>query len=215
MTETKVIIPSAGIRLEGLMRIQEASSFRGGVILCHPHPQYGGDMHNPVVSTMAESAFREGYSTLRFNFRGAGESEGSYGEGIGEKEDVQAAIQFLSLKLRVPEPFLILAGYSFGAWTGLQVAAQDPKVRGMVGIAPPLGIYDFGFLKESRKNKLFVVGNQDMYCPLPVLEKWYGELEEPKSLTVLPGADHFFSSHIPALTQALKDFLHHPLVRLA
>jgi alpha/beta superfamily hydrolase len=212
MDEYKVFIPSTGIQLEALLRIHEASASRRGVLVCHPHPQFGGDMHNPVVSAVVKAAFHEGYSTLRFNFRGVGESGGSYGEGIGEKDDVQAAIQFMKLKFQVPDPFMIVAGYSFGAWTGLQVAAQDPTVGALLGIAPPLGIYDFTFLKDCRKRKLFVVGDRDMFCPLPELKRWYDDLEEPKSLTVLPGADHFLTFHLPAVAEALEDFLHHPLV---
>jgi uncharacterized protein len=207
MKEARVVIPSTGIRLEGLMRIHEASSITGGVILCHPHPQYGGDMHTPVIAACTEASFLEGFSTLRFNFRGVGESEGSYGDGIGEKEDIQAALRFLALNLNNPNQSLILLGYSFGAWTGFQAAYQDAKITGMVGIAPPLAVYDFGFLRGCKKKKLFVVGDQDMFCPIPVLEKWYQDLEEPKSLTVLPGADHFFFSHVHALAQPLREFL--------
>ena len=104
MKEEKVFIPSTGIQLEGLLSIQEASSFRGGVILCHPHPQYGGDMDHPVITTAVEAASQEGFSTLRFNFRGVGESEGSYGEGIGEREDVKAVTDYLYSRLK-RQPF--------------------------------------------------------------------------------------------------------------
>ena len=95
MREEKVLIPSSAIRLEGLLSNQEALHLKGGVILCHPHPQYGGDMYNPVIAIAVEAASQEGFATLRFNFRGVGESEGSYGEGIGEREDVKAVIEYL------------------------------------------------------------------------------------------------------------------------
>src|SRR5512136_751774 len=100
MKEEKVFIPSNGIQLEGLLSIQEASSFKGGVVLCHPHPQYGGDMDHPVVTTAAGAAFEEGFSTLRFNFRGVGESGGSYGEGIGERQDVKAVANYFDSRLK-------------------------------------------------------------------------------------------------------------------
>jgi len=206
MKEEKVFIPSTGIRLEGLLSIQEASSFKGGVILCHPHPQYGGDMDHPVVTTAAEAAFEEGFSTLRFNFRGVGKSGGSYGEGIGEREDVKAAADYLYSSLKDNHSDLILVGYSFGAWAGFPIAMQDERFEGMVGIAPPLQIYDFGFLKDCKKKKLFVAGDRDLFCPRSSLEEWYRQLEEPKSLSIIPGADHFFLFHTRFLIQPLREF---------
>ena len=150
MREEKVFIPSTGGQLEGLLSMQEASSFRGGVILCHPHPQYGGDMDHPVITTAGEAAYEEGFSTLRFNFRGVGESEGSYGEGIGEREDVKAVADYLYSRLKNNHSPLILVGYSFGAWAGFPIAIEDERFEGMVAVAPPLEIYDFGFLKGCK-----------------------------------------------------------------
>jgi hypothetical protein len=206
MKEEKVFIPSNGIQLEGLLSIQEASPFKGGVICCHPHPQYGGDMDHPVIKTAVEVASHEGFSTLRFNFRGVGESEGSYGEGIGEREDVRAAADYLSLKLEDNHSPLILIGYSFGAWAGFPIAIEEDRFEGMVAVAPPLEIYHFGFLKGCKKKKLFIAGDRDFFCPISVLEEWYQQLEEPKSLIVIPGADHFFLFHTQFLIQPLRDF---------
>jgi alpha/beta superfamily hydrolase len=186
--------------------MQEASSFRGGVILCHPHPQYGGNMDHPVMTMAAETASQEGFSTLRFNFRGVGESEGSYGEGIGESEDVKAVADHLYSRLKNNHSPLILVGYSFGAWAGFPIAIEDERFEGMVAIAPPLEIYDFGFLKGCKKKKLFIAGNRDFFCPPSVLEEWYKGLEEPKSLAVIPGADHFFLFHTRYLSEPLKEF---------
>jgi uncharacterized protein len=207
MREEKVVISSAGIQLEGLMGINEALSFKGGMVLCHPHPLYGGNMHNPVIASTAETASLEGFITLRFNFRGVGASEGSYGEGIAEQEDVKAAVEFLSSKIDEPDSLLILLGYSFGAWTGLQVAVKDARIKGMIAIAPPLQIYDFGFLKGSPKKKLIIVGERDDFCPLSKAEEWSPLLEEPKTLAVIEEADHFFSSRHRSLIEPLRDFL--------
>jgi alpha/beta superfamily hydrolase len=206
MKEEKVFIPSNGIQLEGLLSLQEASSFGGGVICCHPHPQYGGDMDHPVMTTALEVAFQEGFSTLRFNFRGVGKSEGSYGEGIGERQDVKAAADYFYSRRKTDPPPLILVGYSFGAWVGFPIAVEDERFKGMVGIAPPLQIYDFGFLRGCKKEKLFIAGNLDFFCPPSLLEGWYQQLEEPKSLAVIPGADHFLFSHTRFLIQPLKEF---------
>lgn len=206
MKEEKVSIPSDGIQLEGLLSIQEAPSFGGGVICCHPHPQFGGDMNHPVMTTALEAAFQEGFSTLRFNFRGVGESEGSYGEGIGERRDVKAVANYLDSRLKGDPSLLILVGYSFGAWAGFPIAVEDERFEGMVAIAPPLGIYDFGFLKGCKKRKLIIAGDRDSFCPPSLLEEWYQQLEEPKSLALIPGADHFLFFHIRFLIQPLREF---------
>jgi len=207
MKEEKVFIPCEGILLEGLLSVQEASSFRGGAIFCHPHPQYGGDMGHPVLATSVEAASQEGFSTLRFNFRGVGESQGSYGEGVAEKKDVKAVADYFYPKLKDSNPPLILVGYSFGAWVGLVFAVEDERFAGIAAIAPPLGIYDFGFLRGCEKKKLFVAGDRDYFCPPSLLEKWYEQLDEPKSLTVIPGADHSFLFHTRFLVQPLREFL--------
>ena len=206
MKEEKVFLPSKGVQLEGLLNIQEAFSMKGGVVLCHPHPQYGGDMHNLVISTAVDAASQEGFSTLRFNFRGVGRSGGSYSEGVGEREDVKAAIDYLFSALGHSDSSLILLGYSFGAWAALPVGAQDNRIKGMVAIAPPLGLYDFEFLGGSKKKKLLMAGDQDLFCPKPLLEAWFERLEEPKTLAVIEGTDHFFFNHHRALIEPLREF---------
>jgi len=192
MKEEKVFIPSGAIQLEGLISIHETPSFKGGVIFCHPHPEYGGDMHNSVITTAVKTASQEGLSTLRFNFR-------------GEREDVKAVIDYFSSRIK-GTPSLILLGYSFGAWAGFPIAIQDKRIDGMVAIAPPLELYDFGFLWGCKKRKLFIAGDRDLFCPASLLEEWYQYLEEPKSLAIIPGADHFFSFHAHLLTQPLCEF---------
>ena len=204
MKEERVRIPSDGLTLEGLLSVQEALPVRGGVVLCHPHPLYGGEMNNPVVTTAAEAAVEEGFQTLRFNFRGVGKSEGTHADGVGEKDDVRAAIDFLSSK--VEGPSFILVGYSFGAMVGLPVAIEDARVKGVVVIAPPLEMHNFDFLKGSKKDKLVIVGNRDLYCPVGKLKELYQHLEDPKSLVMIEGANHFFSCHVKSLTPPLREF---------
>jgi alpha/beta superfamily hydrolase len=206
MKEEKVFFPSKGVQLEGLLSIQEALSMKGGVVLCHPHPQYGGDMHNLVISTAVDAVSQEGFSTLRFNFRGVGRSGGSYSDGVGEREDVKAAIDYLVSALGHSESLLVLLGYSFGAWAALPVGIQDDRIKGMVAIAPPLGLYDFVFLEGSKKIKLLMAGDRDFFCPKAQLESWFERLEEPKTLAIIEGADHFFFAHHRALVQPLREF---------
>lgn len=206
MKEEKVFFPSGGVQLEGLLSIHEALSVKGGVILCHPHPQFGGDMHNRVITTALKSAHEEGFSTLRFNFRGVGNSGGSYSEGIGEMEDVETAIEFLGSKLKDSGSPILVLGYSFGAWVGLPVALESERVKGMVAVSPPLEMFDFGFLKGCRKKKLIIGGDRDLYCPSSLLKDWFEQLKEPKSLTIIQGADHFYSFHANLLAPPLRNF---------
>lgn len=207
MKEEKVFFPCGEVQLEGLLSIHEALSVKGGVILCHPHPQYGGDMHNRVITAALGAAHQEGFCTLRFNFRGVGKSGGSYNEGIGERKDVEAAIEFLHSKQENSRLPLILLGYSFGAFTGIPVAIEDDRVKGAVAISPPLEIHDFNFMKGCKKKKLIIVGDKDEWCPVVRLEDWYQQLDEPKSLALIQGADHFYSFQANLLAQPLREFL--------
>ena len=112
MKEEKIRVPCGDIHLEGLLGVQEAFSIKGGVICCHPHPLYGGDMDNAVIAAGIGAAWREGFSTLRFNFRGVGESGGSYGEGIEERNDVKAGIEYFAARLKNDGVPMIVLGYS-------------------------------------------------------------------------------------------------------
>lgn len=206
MKEERVFFQSKGIKLEGLLSIQGALPVKRGLVLCHPHPQFGGDMYNPVIQTAAETAFQEGYLTLRFNFRGVGRSEGDYGEGLKEQEDVESAIDYLHSIHNDPSFSILLLGYSFGAWVGIPVAVRDERIKGMVVIAPPLEKYSFDFLKGSKKKKLIIVGNQDLFCPHSMLQPLFQTLEEPKTLSMVEGADHFFFYHHRSLAQPLREF---------
>ena len=205
MREERVLIPCQGRQLEGLLNRQEALSHEKAILLCHPHPQYGGDMHNGVISAGVEAAAQSGFPTLRFNFRGVGRSEGVHDQGVGETEDVRGAVAYLFGKLRGDQSSIILVGYSFGAWVGLPVAVEDERVNGMVAIAPPVELYNFDFLKKSRKKKFLLSGSRDDFCPMPSLHVLYEALEEPKSLLIVPEANHFFVSHLSSLRQSLKE----------
>ncbi len=207
MREEKVFFHSSGIKLEGLLSNPEAFSAKGGVVLCHPHPQYGGDMHHPVITSGVQGAHEAGFSALRFNFRGVGESEGAYSDGIGERGDVQAAIDCLSSMLEDGNRPLALFGYSFGAWVGTPVAVRDERIQGIVIVAPPLEMYDFGFLRGCKKKKKIVAGSEDSFCPSSLLERWYQSLDEPKSLALLEGADHFFFGWDQSLLPLVAEFL--------
>ncbi|MBM4341170.1 MAG: hypothetical protein FJ110_16695 [Deltaproteobacteria bacterium] len=207
MKEEKIFIKSGGIQLEGLLSIQEALPVKGGLVLCHPHPQYGGEMHNHIINKALGVAWEEGFAALRFNFRGVGESGGFYSEGVGEKEDVRSAVGYLGSKLSHSGVPILLLGYSFGAWVGLPVAVEDESVTGVVAVSPPLEMLDFDFFKSCRKKKLIIVGDRDAFCPSSLLKEWYEQLQEPKSLAIIEGADHFYSYQTKHVIQPIRDFL--------
>jgi hypothetical protein len=163
-------------------------------------------MHHPVLDAGVQAAGEEGVSSLRFNFRGVGESEGHHADGIGEQEDVRAAIDALDATFKGRAHFLLLLGYSFGAWTGFSAAIQDRRINGLVGIAPPLEMYDFDFLKDCPKNKLILAGDRDMYCPLHRLQPWFSSLHEPKLLSLIKGADHFFFARHRSLVTPFREY---------
>jgi alpha/beta superfamily hydrolase len=119
-------------------------------------------------------------------------------------------VEYFISMLKAPGPNLILGGYSFGAMMSLPVAVQDDRIKGVLAVAPPLEMHDFGFFKGYRRKKLIIAGDQDLFCPVASLEKWYESLEEPKSLAIIKGADHFFFRHTRDLIEPLREFFNSP-----
>jgi alpha/beta superfamily hydrolase len=207
MKEERVFFDCGGIKLEGILTFTKTHSPAPVVVVCHPHPEYGGNMHNNVVTGITHTLSKQGFITLRFNFRGVGDSEGSYGGGIEEIKDVKGAIDFLSRADHLETNGIFLVGYSFGAMVGLQVAAKDDRITGWVGISPPVAMYDFSFLKVSPKPKLLLFGDSDFVCPREEMEKLFDSLQEPKSMSVIPGADHFFWGKEETVAEHVLNFL--------
>lgn len=207
MHEEKVFFACGDIKLEGALAMVKGDTPAPRVVVCHPHPQYGGNMHNNLVSNITRTLSKEGFITLRFNFRGVGYSEGSYGQGVEEVRDVEAAVDFLEGLEPVETGSLFMVGYSFGAMVGLQVAVKDERIRGWVGISPPVAMYDLGYLKGSNKPKHLLYGDSDEVCPEKEMEKLFVSLEEPKSMSVISGADHFFWGSEQTVAEHVKTFL--------
>jgi alpha/beta superfamily hydrolase len=204
MEEERVYFDAEGSRIEGLLSADKGTS-KGAIIVCHPHPLFGGDMHNMVVVAIARIATMWDFTSLRFNFRGVGESTGGFGEGISEKKDVKGAIDFLEER-RKPT-VILLAGYSFGAIVCLPVGADDERVGGLIGVAPPLEMFDFGFLRDCQKPKLFICGEYDTICPPSKMGELFQALPDPKRLRMLSGIDHFFYGKRGLLEGVVGDFL--------
>ena len=202
--DKKVTFAAGDLTLEG--RIWLATGSRDvGVVLCHPHPLRGGNMYSNVVSAVAEALWTHDVSTLRFNFRGTGASTGSHGDGDTEGADVAAAVAYL-LSCQ-PTARLVVAGYSFGAGVGLLAGAADARVTALVGIAPPVARRDMSPLHTCTKAKLFVTGDKDHVCPVPVLEDLIAHCPEPKALALIPGADHFFLGRELEVAEAVVTFV--------
>ena len=198
-----VEIPVAHGALEGLLRAPDAGDAppRMAALVCHPHPLGGGTMHNKVVFRVAQALGELGMPALRFNFRGVGRSSGVYDEGRGERDDVRAALD--EITRRYPGAPICLAGFSFGTWVGLPVGCGDERVRQLIGVGVPTSLLTTDALAHCDKPKLIAQGGEDQYGPQSSLLPWYDALPQPKSLAVVPGADHFFTGREQELQAAI------------
>ena len=178
-------------------------------VVCHPHPLYGGTIHNKVVYQTAKALHQRGASVLRFNFRGAGQSEGVHDRGIGEQADVRAALDYLSAE--VPGKAIVLAGFSFGSWVGLRVGCEDARVTSLIGLGLPVDNVDVSYLRACVKPKLIVQGGQDQFGSRANIEALFTTIPEPKRLVIVEGADHFFAGHLDAIGTAIDAWFDQPL----
>jgi alpha/beta superfamily hydrolase len=201
-------IPGPAGRLEALLERPHAPHGprpRAAVVFAHPHPLHGGTMHTKGVYRGTKALASLGCAVLRFNFRGVGASEGTFDNGVGELDDMRAALDFMAAQF--PGVELWTAGFSFGAYVALTVGALDERVARLIGIAPPLHMYDLSAVRQSRKPKYFVQGELDELCPLADLQAFFDELPPPKKLAIVPGANHLFKDKMPELGAALVDVL--------
>jgi alpha/beta superfamily hydrolase len=190
---------------DGLVAEGHASGLRAAVVFAHPHTEYGGTMHTKVVYQAAKALSRIGCAVLRFNFRGAGASVGSFSNGPGEIEDFRAALDFM--QARYPGAPLWAGGMSFGAYVALTTGAEDPRVSTLIGIAAPVSRYDFGVVERSTKPKFFIHGEFDELCPLKDVREFYARCAEPKELVVIDAANHLFDGKVSQVADAVDDLL--------
>jgi len=178
---------------------------RAAVVFAHPHPQYGGTMHNKVMFQAAKALSRIGCAVLRFNFRGVGASAGAFDDGVGEADDFRAGLDFMHQ--RYPSARLWAGGFSFGSWVALSVGVADPRVSTLIGIAVPVGRHDFGAVARSTKPKFLIHGERDELCPLKHVQELYARAEEPKELVVIDAADHVFDGKTSEVGDTIEDLL--------
>jgi uncharacterized protein len=203
-----VTINGADGRLEG--KFLPAGTERAPVaLLLHPHPQHGGTMHNKVVYTLNQAFARAGFSTLRFNFRGVGRSQGSYGRGEGELQDAASALDWVQQNLPNSRACWI-SGFSFGAWIGMQLLMRRPEIDRFVAVAPPANIFDFSFLAPCPSSGLIVSGDKDEIVPEESVAKLSEKLAKQKDIIVdfkvIKGANHFFAERLDKLDALVGDY---------
>ncbi len=199
-------IPAPSGYLEGLLRIPDTTDTppRMAAVVCHPHPQFGGTMHNKVAFRISQALGDCGIPSLRFNFRGVGRSSGTYDNGRGEQADVRAALD--ELERRYPGLPLCAAGISFGAWVCLPVGCTDARVTQLLGVGVPIEHFREGQLSGCTKPKLIVQGEHDEFGPKSELVPWFDDLPDPKTLTIIAGSDHLFTRHQNELYAAIVDY---------
>jgi uncharacterized protein len=191
--------------LEALLWTSASPNPTSAGLVCHPHPLFGGTLHNKVVFQTAKTLHSHGYPVLRFNFRGAGQSAGKYDKGRGEIEDVRTAIDYLAQEF--PALPIILAGFSFGAWIGLRVGCQEARVQELIGLGIPVNDSDLSYLKDCAKPKLIVQGANDQFGAKDRVRSLFNEIPKPKQLVFISEADHFFTGKLDQVSTAIKNWL--------
>ena len=194
--QNATLIPSPAGHLEA--RFDEAVGATRAMVLCHPHPQYGGTMDDAVVDTVAGAARRHGFSTLKFNFRGVGASGGRFDNGVGEVDDLLAALVWL--RERVAAIPVWLVGYSFGSNIVWRAVERSGELAGVVLVAPPVAMMDFTARPQSRATVTLIAGDADDYVDVADLRRWAGTVSA--NVEIIAGADHFFSGRYAQLASA-------------
>jgi alpha/beta superfamily hydrolase len=206
-TMPEVMFAGPDGRLEGRYHHSKDTGAPLALVL-HPHPMHGGTMNNRITFTMYQSFQKLGFSVMRFNFRGVGRSQGRYDGGIGEISDAAAALDWMQM-VNPSSKGLWIAGYSFGAFVGMQLLMRRPEISGWISVAPPASHYDFGFLAPCPCGGLLIHGDSDELVPEPSVRKLVDKLNTQKGVQVdyrvYPGADHVFASHAEQVGEALED----------
>ncbi|HUF87832.1 MAG TPA: alpha/beta hydrolase [Thermohalobaculum sp.] len=205
----EVIFPGPDGRLEGRYHPRSERDAPIALIL-HPHPKYGGTMNNPVTYAL-HYAFRDmGFTVMRFNFRGVGRSQGEFDQGIGELSDAAAALDYMQT-LNQNARACWVAGFSFGAWIGMQLLMRRPEIGGFVSVSPPASMYDFTFLAPCPSSGLIINGAADRIVPPEEVEKLALKLKAQRGITIdhraVPGANHFFENNVEELVGIVTGYV--------
>jgi len=199
--EQQIIFLSDNLEIEGLFDKQSKDK---GVVITHPHPLYGGDMHSFVVEAITQAYQEKGYTTLRFNFRGVGRSQGVHEDGVGEQNDVLAAISFLA-KEGIKN--IDLAGYSFGTWVSALAVQRGALVEHMVMVSPPVEFLDFKSISSIPCLKLVITGSRDDIAPVDSLAKMLPKWNPKAGFEVINGADHSYMGFNEKIKSVISSYL--------
>ena len=206
MGKTKIIFSCGELSLEGVLAISEGNGPFPAVIVCHPHPLYGGSMDNNVVNSISEALTQVSIIAFKFNFRGVGRSEGAFSGGIGEQEDVKAAISFVTKVKEVDSKRVGLAGYSAGVTFAFPVAFNNPQIKALAAVSPPLSMSNFDFLKGCLKPKFLICGTRDDLIPISQFLNFCQNLPDPKENYSIEGADHFWWGYESVIAAKVANF---------
>ncbi len=205
----RLFIDGPAGRLQAILELPGEQMPVGSAVVCHPHPQHGGTMHNKVAHTLARAFVRMGFAALRFNFRGTEESEGDYDEGNGELDDALAAIAWM--RARDPETTLWVAGFSFGAAIAVK-AAVATEVDGLISVAPAISRFASGLDSQPACPWQIVQGDQDELVDVDETVAWVNELEPGPELLIIPDGEHFFHGRLVELREAVAAFVDKSMV---
>lgn len=200
-----VIFQSEGLNLEGVLFAPETQENLPGVVVTHPHPQFGGSMYNNVVDAICEK-LESSMVALKFNCRGVGRSQGRSSGGKEEEKDVEAAIEFLKTTDIVNATRIAFIGYSWGTYVGLPVTYKNPDIKVVVCISCPVGLWNYNYLRECSKPKLMIVGSHDTFAPKDKTESLFNRLLDPKELFFVD-TDHFYMGQEITMASKVSEFL--------
>lgn len=204
MNQKRIFFPGKDLILKGIFSLPEGQGPFGLVVVCHPHPLYGGSMDNKVVDAVCRKVGEEGLAWLKFNFRGVGRSEGQLAGGTGEKEDAKAAISFGANQTKVDPERIGICGYSFGSIVAFSVSVEDPRIKAVAGISPFVQLPDL--LAQYRKPKLLISGTNDEFIDPQTLRQIFQKLPDPKELAIYPEVDHFWGGQEDAMAERVSRF---------
>ena len=207
LRQERVSFPCGKLTLEGLCYYPDGDGVVPAVVLCHPHPVYGGSMDNNVILSVTSALVKKSIIALAFNFRGVGGSQGSFGGGIAEREDVKSAVSWIISQPQTDKNKIGLAGYSFGATVALPVACVDDEIRVLALISMPPGKEQVSQLKRCAKPKLLICGTNDSVVPVKQAQLMDREAAEPKQFELISGADHIWWGYESVLAGKVADFL--------
>ncbi len=198
-----LFLPGAEGRLEALLEEPEEGEPKAAALVCHPHPQHGGTMHNKVVYRIARGLRQAGHVVLRFNYRGVNLSEGSYAQGEGELDDARVALEHL--RARYPELPFTLAGFSFGSRIVLRLGCEQTGARQVIAVGFPTVYKDRSYLEQCAVPRVFVQSTHDQFGPVEELKEITDALPEPKKLILVEAQDHFFGGALEELEKAIVE----------